>query len=161
MVLAFGLDTIVISTDRPKDPAASRYLENTATTRGKPSITVEAGHAGTVESDDVSALVDGTLSVMRHLKMLAGAPAPVDHPVWIEKVVSAASEQTGIFYPLVKRGAYVERGMKIGYVTDYFGRTVFEARAPASGVVLYICAVPSMSKGATIANIGVVAKENQ
>ena len=29
MVLAFGLDTIIISTDRPKDPQASRYLENT------------------------------------------------------------------------------------------------------------------------------------
>ncbi len=46
MVLAFGLDHIIISTDRPKDPQASRYLENTATTRGKPSITAEAGHAG-------------------------------------------------------------------------------------------------------------------
>ena len=29
------------------------------------------------------------------------------------------SEQTGMFYPLVRRGAYVEQGMKIGYVTDY------------------------------------------
>ena len=57
MVLAFGLDHIIISTDRPKDPAASRYLENTATTRGKPSITAEAGHAGTVEPEDVEALV--------------------------------------------------------------------------------------------------------
>jgi predicted deacylase len=35
MVLAFGLDHIIISMDRPKDPNASRYLENTATTRGK------------------------------------------------------------------------------------------------------------------------------
>src|SRR5207247_11470776 len=75
MVLAFGLDTIIISTDRPKDPAASRYLENTATTRGKPSITVEAGHAGTVETDDVSALVNGCLNVMKYLKMLPGAPS--------------------------------------------------------------------------------------
>jgi predicted deacylase len=59
MLIAFGLDHIIISTDRPKDPQASRYLENTATTRGKPSITVEAGHAGTVETDDVNALVNG------------------------------------------------------------------------------------------------------
>src|SRR5881628_994541 len=56
MLLAFGLDHIIISADRPKDPQASRYLENTATTRGKPSITAEAGNAGTVESDDVAAL---------------------------------------------------------------------------------------------------------
>src|SRR5215470_17270589 len=157
MVLAFGLDHIIISADRPKDPQASRFLENTATTRGKPSITVEAGHAGTVEAEDVNALVNGCLSVMRYLKMAVGSPSVIEHPVWIEKVVTLASEQTGVFYPLVRRGTYVEQGMKVGYVTDYLGKTIFEARAPASGVVLYICAVPSMTKSATIANIGVIA----
>jgi len=158
MVLAFGLDHIIISTDRPQDPQASRYLENTATTRGKPSITAEAGHAGTVETDDLNSLMNGCLNVMRYLKMLPGAPAAVEHPVWIEKVVTLASEQTGIFYPVVRRGTYVEQGMKIGYVTDYLGQPTFEARAPVAGIVLYVCAVPSMTKGATIANIGVVAK---
>jgi predicted deacylase len=158
MVLAFGLDHIIISADRPKDPQASRYLENTASTRGKPSITAEAGYAGTVETDDLNALVNGCLNVMRYLKMLPGAPAVVEHPVWIEKVVTVASDQTGIFYPSVKRGTYVEQGMKIGYVTDYLGKVVFEARAPVAGIVLYVCAVPSMTKGATIANVGVVAK---
>jgi uncharacterized protein len=158
MVLAFGLDTIIISTDRPKDSQASRYLENTATTRGKPSITAEAGYAGTVETDDLNALVNGCLGVMRYLKMLPGQPAMVEHPVWIEKVVTISSEQTGMFYSLVKRGTYVEQGMKVGYVTDYLGNVIFEARAPVAGVVLYVCAVPSMTKGATIANVGVVAR---
>lgn len=158
MVLAFGLDHIIISTERPKDPQASRYLENTATTRGKPSITAEAGHAGTVETDDLNALIDGCLNVMRYLKMIPGAATMVQHPVWIETIATVASEQTGIFYPLVKRGAYVEQGMKIGYVTDYFGKVSYEAHASAAGIVLYICAVPSMTKGATVANIGVVAR---
>jgi len=157
MVLAFGLDHIIISTERPKDPMASRYLENTATTRGKPSITVEAGHAGTVEEVDVNALVNGSLSVMRYLKMLPGAPSMVERPVWVEKVHSIASEQTGIFYPLVRKGMYVQEGMKVGYVTDYVGKTLYEARSPAAGVVLFIRAVPSMTKGETVANIGAVA----
>ncbi|MFY9609586.1 MAG: M14 family metallopeptidase [Blastocatellia bacterium] len=159
MVLAFGLDHIIISTERPTDPAASRYLENTATTRGKPSITVEAGHAGTVEPEDVNALVNGCLSVLRYLKMLPGSASFIEHPVWIEKVATVASEQTGIFYPLVRRGTYVEGGMKLGYVTDYFGKTAFEARAPVAGVVLFIRAVPSMTKGETVANIGVAGRD--
>jgi predicted deacylase len=158
MVLAFGLDHIIISTERPKDPQASRYLENTATTRGKPSITAEAGHAGTVETDDLNALINGCLSVMRYLKMLPGPPTMIERPVWFEKVVTLASEQTGIFYPAVRRGTYVEQGMKVGYVTDYVGKVIFEARAPVAGVVLYVCAVPSMTKGATIANIGVAVR---
>ncbi|MDQ6891149.1 MAG: M14 family metallopeptidase [Acidobacteriota bacterium] len=157
MVLAFGLDHILVATDRPKDPAASRYLDSTAATRGKPAITAEAGHAGTVEPEDVDALVNGSFSVMRHLKMLAGAPAPIEHPVWIDTVRSVVSEQPGIFAPLVKRGAYVEQGMKMGTVMDFFGNIVFEARAPVSGIVLYICAVPSMRKGDTIANVGTVS----
>jgi predicted deacylase len=154
MVLAFGLDHIIVWSDRPKDPNASRYLDNTANTRGKPAIAVEAGYSGTVHPDDVALLVNGTLSLMRYLKMLPGALAMVEHPVWIGKIDTVASEQPGVFYPLVQRGTYVEQGMKIGYVTDYFGKTIYEAHAPASGVVLYICGVPSMKKGDTVANIG-------
>lgn len=158
MVLAFGLDTIIVVNDRPKDPNASRYLDNTANTRGKPAIAVEAGYSGTVEPEDVQALVHGTLNVMRYLKMLPGAAAVVEHPVWIGKVDTISSDQAGIFYPIVARGTYVEEGMKVGYVTDYFGNTIFEARAPAAGVVLYICGVPSMKKGDTVANIGEIVK---
>jgi predicted deacylase len=156
MVLAFGLDHVIVSTDRPKDAAASRYLENTATTRGKPSITAEAGHAGTVETEDVEALVHGCLGVMRYLKMLAGPVETVASPLWIDTVASVTSEEAGIFYPLVKRGSYVAAGTPVGYVTDLFGKKVYEAKSPAAGVVLYICSVPSMTKGGTIANVGVV-----
>jgi uncharacterized protein len=159
MALAFGLDHIIISAERPKDPAASRYLENTASTRGKPSLTAEAGHAGTVETDDVNALINGCLSVMRYLKMLPGQPAMVENPVWIGRLFAVTAEQGGIFYPLVKRGTSIEKGMKIGYVTDYVNRPLFEARAPEAGVVLYVRAVPSLVKGDTIASIGVVAKD--
>lgn len=158
MVLAFGLDHIIISRGRPADPAASMYFENTATTRNKPSITVEAGHAGTVEPDDVAVLVNGSLGVMRHLKMLPGAPTSVENPVWIDHLADVASEQGGIFYPLVKRGDYVAAGMKLGYVTDYVGKTLFEARAKEGGVLLYVRAVPSISKGDPIASVGVVGK---
>jgi hypothetical protein len=158
MALAFGFDHIIITTDRPKDPAKSMYLENTASLRGKPSITAEAGYAGTVEPEDVSGLVNGTLSVMRYLKMLPGIPTVIENPVWVERIAQMNSEQTGIFYPLVKPGTYAERGMKVGYVTDYVGKTIYEARAPEAGLVLYVCAVPSMAKGETIAFIGVLRK---
>jgi predicted deacylase len=95
---------------------------------------------------------------MRYLKMLEGAPHVVGSPVWIERISSVTSDVNGLFYPLVKRGSYVQNGMTIGYVTDYLGKRIFDAKSPDSGVVLYICAVPSMVKGNTIANIGVPAR---
>jgi uncharacterized protein len=157
MALAFGLDHIIIWSERPTDPNATRYLDNTATVRGKPSIVVEAGHAGTVETDDVNLLVDGTLGTMRSLKMLPGEPRFIENPVWIEKLSDVLADGPGIWYPLVKRGTYVSAGMKLGTITDYFGKVIAEPRAPVSGVVLHVNAVPSLKKGDNIADLGVVA----
>ncbi len=158
MTLAFGLNHIIVVTDRPKDPSASRYLDNTANTRGKPAIAVEAGRSGTVDTDDVNLLVNGTYNVMRYLKMLPGTAQFIANPVWIGKLDNVASDQQGFFYPLVSRGTYVSSGMKIGYVTDFFGNVISEATAPADGVIMYICGVPTMKKGDTIAFIGEVTK---
>jgi len=159
MVLAFGLDHIILVTDRPKDPNSSRYLDSTASTRGKPAIAVEAGYSGTTEPDDVQALVDGCYNVIKFLKMLPGKVTPIEHPVWIGKITSIPSPNEGIFYPSVERGTYVAQGMKIGYVTDFYGKTIWEAHTPSAGVVLYICSVPTMNKDGNVANIGEIANE--
>jgi len=159
MVEAFGLDTIILVKERPKDPNAARYLDNNASLRGKPSIAVEAGYAGTSDPSDIALLVDGTLNVMRYLKMLPGNATSIEHPAWIEKIHEVSSHETGIFHPLVTRGNYVAAGAKLGYVTDYFGNVILEPQAPAAGVVLYICALPSMKKGDTVAFVGQIAAQ--
>ncbi len=156
MLLAFGLDHIIIS-DRPKDPKASRFLENTATTRGKASFTAEAGRSGPVVAGDVSALVNGSLGTMRHLKMLAGAVTPVAKPIWVEKVVSVPADREGVFHASVDRDAHVAKGARIGFVTDYLNRPLQDVLAPEAGIVLFIRAVPSLKKGDTMVNIGVVS----
>jgi hypothetical protein len=157
MILAFGLDHIIIS-DRPKDPNASRFLENTATTRGKPSFTAEAGRSGPVEANDIATLVDGVQRVLGHLKMTTRVVAPVKNPVWIEKVVTIAAEQAGVFHPSVNRDAHVVKGAKIGFVADYYNRQIQEVLAPETGTILFVRAVPSLKKGDTIANVGVVKR---
>ncbi len=62
-----------------------------------------------------------------------------------------------MFHRLVERGTYVEKGMKVGTVTDDLGQTIGK-RAPEAGVVLYVRAIPSLPKGDTVASIGVVAR---
>ncbi len=158
MLLAFGLDHIIIS-DRPKDPKASRFLENTATTRGKASFTAEAGRSGPVVAGDVAALVNGSLGTMRHLKMLAGPVTPVAKPIWVEKIVSVPADREGIFHASVDRDAHVAKGAKIGFVTDYLNRPLQDVLAPDAGIVMFIRAVPSLKKGDTMVNIGVVSTQ--
>lgn len=160
LVLAFGLDHIIVSADRPKDPAASRFLENTASTRGKASFTAEAGRSGPVNRADVGMLVRGVEGVMAELKMLPppAKPPTVANPTWIEKVVTVAADRDGMFWPMVNRDAAVQKGQKIGYVTDYLNNKVQDVIAPETGIILFVRAVPSLKKGNTMANVGVIRK---
>jgi uncharacterized protein len=154
MVLAFGLDHIIIQKNQAAAVPGATSISRFAEDQGKPTIIAEAGHAGTTDAADVDALVRGCKNVMRHLKMLAGVAPPVEHPVWLGQLTTVKSDYDGIFYPLAVPEAYVQQGMIIGFVTDYFGNKLADVTTPISGVVTYICSVPSMKKGDTVANVG-------
>ncbi len=155
MVLAFGLDHIILQDFRAPVPAGGAVtLTRFASGIGKPAIAVEAGHSGTTNAEDVDVLVDGVYNIMRHLKMLPGAVMPVEHPIWLARSTTLTSQFDGIFYPLARPEAYVTKGMTIGYVTDYVGNKIWDVASPVDGVIIYIGAVPSMKKGDSVAVIG-------
>jgi hypothetical protein len=159
MELAFGLDHIVIDTDRPTDPNRSVYCSNTATTRGKPAITIESGGLGRIEEEAITRIERGVLSLLRLFKMIEGDPELVEHPLWIDRSEVLRSEVTGIFYPLVKKGDVVQKETLLGYITDFFGQRIAEVRAPLGGIVLYILGTPPVSAGEPLAFVGHVREE--
>lgn len=158
MALAFGFDHIVMDSERPSDPANSLYCSTTATTRGKPAITIESGGLGGTDNESIARIVNGAMSVMRHLKIISGQPQMVAHPLFIDRSEVVRSAETGIFYPQVERGQSVVKGTPLGYVTDFFGKRLGTVRANFSGTVLYIVATPPVSKGEPLAMIGHVAE---
>lgn len=158
MALAFGFDHIVMDSERPTDPANSKYCSTTATTRGKPAITIESGGLGRTDHDSIAKIEDGLLNIMRHLKILPGTAAVVESPQFIDRSVVLTTEATGIFYSLVDRHQSVAKGTLIGYVTDFFGKRIYESRAPFAGTVLYVVATPPVNKGEPLAMIGHVAE---
>lgn len=157
MVMAFGLDHIVIQKSQGPVTPGAVPISRFATDLGKPTVIAEAGHAGTTYAEDVDALVQGAENVMRHLKMLSGEVRPVEHPVWLGQITTVRGDQDGIFYPLVVPESYVQQGMRIGYVTDYFGNKLADVITPVSGVIVYVCSVPSMKKGDTAAYVAEIA----
>jgi len=157
MVMAFGLDHIIIQKQQGAAVPGATSISRYAIDLGKPTVIAEAGHAGTTNAEDVDALVRGSENVMRHLKMLAGEVKSIEHPVWIGQITTVHSDQEGIFYPLVVPEAYVAQGMTIGYVTDYFGAKLADVVTPISGIVVYVCSVPSMAKGGTAAYVAEIA----
>jgi hypothetical protein len=69
---------------------------------------------------------------------------------WLE---ASGNSPESLFHAEAKN---VQEGMKIGFVTDYFGKLILEARAPVSGIILHINAVPSLKKGDNTADIATI-----
>lgn len=154
MALAFGLDHIVVDRGRPTDPSASVYLSNTATTRGKPAVTIESGGLGRTDEASIARIERGIAGLLAHLAMRADGPAPVEHPVWIERSEVLRAGATGIFYPEVDPGRTVAEGTVIGRITDFDGTTLETLRAPFAGEVLYVIGTPPIARGEPVGFVG-------
>jgi predicted deacylase len=63
-----------------------------------------------------------------------------------------------VWYPAVERGQTVAEGTIIGRVTDFFGKTLQEIRAPFAGEVLYVVGTPAMNEGEPVGFVGSTAK---
>jgi predicted deacylase len=154
IALAFGLEYIVIDRNRPRDLNATLFCANTAQARGKPAVTTEVGGIGVPTEEMVELNVRGAFRVMRHLEMLPGPLEPASSPQWIEESEVLFSPETGTWHPSVRPDDGVELGAILGTLTDYFGETIAQVRAPMAGVVLYIVASPAMGKGEPVGMVG-------
>jgi len=154
LVLAFGIDHIVVDRGRPTDPARSVYCSNTAITRGKPAVTIESGYLGNTDEESVTRIVNGILGVMREIGMIAVGPLPLERPVYLDPVEVLTSPATGLLYPHVERDQKVTQGTPIARITDFFGRVTHVVNAPFDGVVLYVVATPPIVKGQPVGCIG-------
>jgi predicted deacylase len=156
MALASGFDHIVIDRGRPTDPAKSVYLSNTAILRGKPALTVESGFLAVSDEASIVRLESAVAGWLKLLGMRTTGPDPVASPIWIDRSEVLMSTFTGIWYPAVERGHTVAEGTLIGRVTDFFGKTLQEIRAPFGGEVLYVVGTPAMNEGEPVGFIGAV-----
>ena len=154
MALAWGNDHIVIDTVRPRDRQATVYTQNTAHIRGKPALTTEAGYLGVAAEDMIERNVDGVFRLLRYFKMIPGTVELVRQPLFFERTEVLRSPATGVWHPRVERGQSVQKGALIGVLTDFFGATQAEIRAPFGGIVLYVVGTPAMSQGEPMGMIG-------
>ncbi len=154
LALAFGLDHIIVADMDLDDPATRGNLGGYALSLGKTVLVAEAGHAGTVTEDDLALLDEGLLNLLGALGLIDRPVTPVAHPVWLDAGARLAAEGDGMFEAAVGRGTYVNQGMTVGWLTDWLGRDRRPVQAPATGVVTFIRAVPSVWKGATLVNVG-------
>ena len=154
MALAFGLEHIVIDTERPADPSVSVYLANTAILRGTPALTVESGGLAGTDEASIARIERGAAGLLKYLGMRTDGPEPLAHPVWIGPIEVLRSSTTGLLHPQLEPGHTVTKGALVAYVTDFHGTRLEEIRAPFDGEVLYVVATPPINKGEPVGAIG-------
>ena len=153
LVLAFGLDHVIVRDIDVSNASSTRSLGGFSLAQGKTMIVAEAGRSGLVQPGDVDALVSGCLNVLGSLKMIARPVKPCVKPVFVTAGSRVQADAPGMFYATATRDAIVREGQVVGYTTDYVGRKTGDIRAPVGGLVTFIRGVPSMWQGATLVNV--------
>jgi uncharacterized protein len=158
LALAFGIEYVKAISGRSKDFNTAVYSTNASFLLGKPTMAVESGELGRSDEASVSRIEQGVFNVLRHLQMLPGVPPKHVKHVFVIRDETIRAKETGIFYALVPRGSTVKKGTKLGYLTDFFGNRLSDARAPFDGVVLYILGTPPVSAGEPLVSLGELAR---
>lgn len=158
MAMHMGFDHVVrfdaTQQDYAKSEFPSLYCSAEAFKRGIPAVDIECGKLGLVEEPLVEKIVTGTTSLLKHLQMIEGEAIVSDGLLLFEERFYISSKHTGIFYPLRSSDDYLQKGMKIGYITDYFGNIIEEIYAEHSGLILYMLGTPPVNEGETLFSIG-------
>jgi hypothetical protein len=134
------------------------YCSNTAITRGKPAVTVEAGFLGVPDQKSAKLIVKGVENVLRYLGMTKGKAKRIKKPVLLDPAPVITSPETGILYAKVKPDEEVKKGAILAEITDFFGKRIAQVKSPVKGKVLYIVATPPITRGQPIGCVGVTKK---
>lgn len=156
MAYAFGIDYVKASKLTDFDYSRSTYGTRAAFISGKAVIAVEAGQLGKPDERAITKIETGLLNVLRQLKFIMGKPIKFKEPTLVIRDQTVRTTKTGLFYSLVGLDQKVKKGQLLGYVTDFFGNRIEDAKAPFDGVVMYFTATPPVSAGEPLVNIGEV-----
>jgi len=151
MAHAFGLPYVVEFQWELKDPRAAIWAGSSAVASGIPSIDVEAGGMGIIDEHAVNAIEQGILRTMAHLSIIDQKFSPPKDQTLIKERHSVKSPEHGSWVSLKAAGQKVSEGELLGYVTDWHGRRIFDARAPIDGLLLLRLSAPPVRKGETLA----------
>jgi uncharacterized protein len=118
-----------------------------AAAAGIPAILPEIGGQGVWSEELVTAHMESTLRVLRHLGVLPGTVAPAEGQRVYDTFAWMRAEATGLLHPKVAVGDHVEEGQDVGTIVDYFGNPLQELRAVTSGEVGFLVTSLAMNEG--------------
>ncbi|QDU84721.1 aspartoacylase [Planctomycetes bacterium Pla163] len=151
---SFGAPVIIDAELRPGS------LRQAVSVLGVPIIVYEAGEALRFDELAIKAGLRGVLSVMRSLDML---PASKSQRRPVEPFVAHGSTwirapESGILVSQLTVGARIEKGQRLGAVSDPLGTEETQVVAPTSGVLIGRTNLPLVNEGDALFHVAVFEK---
>jgi uncharacterized protein len=136
-------------------PFRPHSLRLTAARKGKHIIVYEGGESLRLDKAAIEEGVNGTLRLMKHLKMIDDAPEPgiENKIIWSSSWVRARN--AGLFQPAITCGELIEKNQLVGTLTDPFGEFKEKIKSPSMGYVVGLNNNPVVNAGDALVHIGV------
>jgi predicted deacylase len=135
-------------------PFRPHSLRQTAAKKGKNIIVYEGGESIRFDQYAIEEGINGTLRLMKHLKMIDWAPEPKEENRIIWNSSWARARTAGLFQPTIKCGDHIEKNQLVGTLTDPFGEFKEKVKSPSSGYVVGLNNNPVVNAGDALLHIG-------
>lgn len=116
---------------------------------------MERGSLGLWTREDTDAYKFDIKNVLKHLKLLKGAPQMPAKPAKLitnGKYLDAG--HTGCWYPEVKLEEQVKKGQRLGVIKDFFGNVLEEIYAEFDATILFMTMSLAIPEGDAIMTYG-------
>lgn len=138
-------------------PLIGKSFRNEAAKNGIPVIVYEGGESKRFDPLATEEGIAGALRVLAHFDMIDRSLAPVasEKMVLLSKRRWIRAKTSGLFILHIENGAKVEKGQCLAHISDTYGETDTEVKAPFSGYIFCVNNDPVVHIGEALFHIGV------
>lgn len=144
MANAYGIKHIV--RQRAAGLVVAGSTSASASAIGIPAFIAESGENGILDPTAVQLHLDGLRNLARTLGVLAGEPWSTREHITYDGWNWLRAERAGWWQPALKTGTVAKAGELLGTMSDPWGGTLEEIKAPQDGTVLFQTSSPAVSK---------------
>lgn len=136
-------------------PFRPHSLRQTAAKKDKHIIVYEGGESVRFDQLAIEEGINGTLRLMKYLKMIDFAPEPKEENRIIWNSSWARAHTAGLFQPFIKCGDLIQKDQLVGTLTDPFGEFKEQIKSPATGYAVGLNNNPVVNAGDALIHIGI------
>lgn len=135
-----------------------KSFRKAANNKGKHILVYEAGESLRYDEEGIEQGMNGTLRLMKHLRMIDTAEEP-NETEFFQKSTWVRAKFAGLFSSKIELGDRVNRRQVLGHINDPFGKEWFKSICPQDGRVIGLNNSPVVHKGDALIHIAYNAKK--